>query len=213
MQGKLIIISFILISYLSSCSNSGGANQKSFCDTVCLKDSIKFRDEQNKFRPYVFISAKNCMADTLKWGYARGSKTSMAFQKYKLNKDFTRCYFNDTSYAWLVFNICETGRGYVFKVPYNKNVQLFKSSAALNNLDPKFSVAQGLVAYTDRGNIFVEDMVTQKKAMMTFGKATEMELDFIHEVIDSVNITPSRIWAKLKIDGEWKEIEKNIVLK
>jgi hypothetical protein len=213
MQGKLTIVAIIILSYLSSCSNSGGNNQKTFCDTVCLKDSIKFRDEQNKFKPYVFISAKNCGADTLRWGYAGGSKTSIAFQKYKLNKDFTRCFIYDTSYAWLIFNVCETGRGYLFKLSYGKNVQQFKSSAAINNFDPKFSVAQGLVAYTDRGNIFVEDMATQKKAMMTFGKGTEMDLNFIHEAIDTVNITPTRIWAKVKIDNDWKEIEKNIVLK
>src|SRR5258708_3729888 len=96
MQGKLTIVAMIIISYLSSCSNSGGNNQKTFCDTVCMKDSIKFRDEQSKFRPYVFISAKNCMADTLRWGYSGGSKTSIAFQKYKLNKDFTRCFIYDT---------------------------------------------------------------------------------------------------------------------
>ena len=213
MQGKLTIAALIIISWLSSCSNSDGGNQKTFCDTVCQEDSMKFKDEQNKFKPYVYISAKNCRADTLKWGYSGADKTSIAFQKYKLNKDFTRCFINDTSYAWLMFNVCETGRGYLLKLPYSKNVQLFKSSAALNNFDPKFSVAQGLVAYTDRGNIFVEDMATQKKAMMTFGKGTEMDLDFIHEAIDTVNITPTRIWAKVKIDGNWKEIEKNITLK
>ena len=37
--------------------------------------------------------------------------------------------------------------------------------------------------------------------------------DAIHESIDSVNITPTRIWVKVKIDNEWKEMEKNIILK
>ncbi len=48
---------------------------------------------------------------------------------------------------------------------------------------------------------------------MTFGKPTEMDLDFIHDVIDSVNITLTHIWAKVKIDNEWKELQKNITLK
>jgi hypothetical protein len=200
-----------MITYLSSCSNSGGGNQKTFCDTVCLKDSIKFRDEQNKFRPYVLISAKDCKADSLKWGYAGGTKTTIDFKKYKLNKDFTRCFFNDTSYAWLMFNVCETGRGYLVKLPYHGNHQIL--NAALNNFDPKFSVAQGLVAYTDKGNIFVEDMATGKKAMMTFGKQIEMDLNFVHDAIDTVNITPTRVWAKVKVDGDWKQIEKIITLK
>jgi hypothetical protein len=213
MKGKLTIAAIVAVFFFSSCSNSGDGDKNALCDTVCQKDSIKFRDEQNKFRPFVFISAKNCKSDSLKWGYSGSEKTIIDFQKYKLNKDFTRCYINDTSYAWLVFNLCETGRGYLLKLPYSENVQLFKSSAALNNFDPKFSVAEGIVAYTDRGNLFVEEMATQKKAMMTFGKETQMELDYIHDVIDSVNITPTRIWAKVKIDGEWKEIGKNITLK
>jgi len=207
------IAALAILSYLSSCSNSGGGNQKTICDTVCLKDSIKFRDDQNKFKPYVFISAKNCNADTLRWGYVGGPKTSLSFKKYKLNKDFTSCFINDTSYAWLLFNVCETGRGYIYKLPYSKAVSFSMSSAAINGFDPKFSVAKGMVAYTDKGNILVEEMATQKKATMTFGKPIEIDLDFIHDVIDSVNITPTHIWAKVKIDNEWKELQKDITLK
>ena len=47
---------------------------------------------------------------------------------------------------------------------------------------------------------------------MTFGKALDFDFDAIHETLDSVNITRSRIWAKVKIDGEWKTLEKNIAL-
>lgn len=70
-----------------------------------------------------------------------------------------------------------------------------------------------MIAYSDKGNVFVEELVTGKKAMMTFGKALDIDYDVIHETIDSVNITPQRIWVKVKIDGEWKELEKNIELK
>lgn len=213
MQGKLTIAALLLLTYLSSCSNSGTGKQKPLCDTICQKDSIKYIDAQNKFKPYVYISAKDCKSDSLKWGYSGGTKTTLEFRKYKLNKDFTRCYINDTLYAWLVFNVCENGRGYLLKLPYSKTVQMFKSSVAINNFDPKFSVAESLVAYTDKGNVFVEEMSTQKKAMMTFGKPIEFDADFIHDAIDSVNITPTRIWAKVKIDGDWKELQKNITLK
>jgi hypothetical protein len=56
-------------------------------------------------------------------------------------------------------------------------------------------------------------MATGKKAMMTFGKSIEeLDYDAMHEFIDSVNITPTRVWAKVLMDKKWKEIEKNITL-
>lgn len=85
-------------------------------------------------------------------------------------------------------------------------------TSGINNIDPKFSIAGNLLAYTDRGNIYVEDITTGKKAMMTFGENLEIDYDVIHEYIDSVNITNSRIWVKVKIKDNWKELEKKIVL-
>jgi hypothetical protein len=113
----------------------------------------------------------------------------------------------------MLFNDCLTGRGYQVKLPFDKKSNISKKSSGINNFDHKFSVADDLIAYTDRGNIFVEDITTGKKEMMTFGKATDINYDVIHETIDSVNITPARIWVKVKIDGEWKVLEKNITLK
>jgi hypothetical protein len=66
--------------------------------------------------------------------------------------------------------------------------------------------------YTDKGNIFVEDIATGKKALMTFGQQLDFDFDVIHETLDSVHITPDRIWAKVKVDKEWKTLEKNITL-
>ncbi|HLG41153.1 MAG TPA: hypothetical protein VI461_15835, partial [Chitinophagaceae bacterium] len=103
--------------------------------------------------------------------------------------------------------------GYYLKIPFDKTRMLGRKASAINALDKKFYVADGLVAYTDRGNIFVEDMITGKQAMMTFGKDIKPNYNDIHTSIDSVNITPARIWAKVKIDGEWKELEKKIELK
>jgi hypothetical protein len=48
--------------------------------------------------------------------------------------------------------------------------------------------------------------------MMTFGAQTDMEYDAMHETVESVQITPTRIWAKVKINKEWTEKEKAITL-
>jgi hypothetical protein len=175
-----------------------------------MQDSLKFIDNNNKLKPYVYISAKNCNGDTLTWGFI-GQNKNIPFE-YRLNKDYTRCYIKDTSYALLVFNTCENGRGYFLKLSYAKKSSFRKSTTAINNFDPKFSVADSLLAYTDKGNLFVEDSGNDKKTFMTFGKALDFDFDAIHETLDSVNITRSRIWAKVKIDGEWKTLEKNIAL-
>ena len=42
--------------------------------------------------------------------------------------------------------------------------------SGINSFDPKFSIADGLVAYSDGGNIFVEELTTGKTATMTFGE-------------------------------------------
>jgi hypothetical protein len=175
-----------------------------------MKDSLKFIDNNSKLKPYVYISAKNCTGDTLTWGYI-GQNKNILFN-YKLNKDYTRCFIKDTSLALLVFNTCETGRGYFLKFSFGKKASFKKSTSAINNFDPKFSVADSLLSYTDKGNIFVEDIVSGKKAIVTFGKQLDFDFDAIHETLDSVNITRNRIWAKIKMDDGWKILEKNITL-
>lgn len=207
----LTLISFIAVIAFLSCNNKNAATTKaSFCDTVCMKDSLKFIDTKNKLEPYVYISAKDCKGDTLTWGFI-GQNKNIAFN-YKLNKDYTRCYIKDTSYALLVFNTCENGRGYFMKFSFGKKASFRKGTTAVNNFDPKFSVADSLLAYTDKGNLFVEHIGSDKIATMTFGKELDFDFDAIHETLDSVNITPTHIWAKVKVDDEWKVLEKNITL-
>ena len=210
MHPKLILLSGLSVAVLS-CSNKNSATSKNtFCDTVCMSDSLNFVDNNNPLRPYVYISAKNCTGDTLTWGY-EGQNKNIQFN-YKLNKNYTRCIIKDTAFALLIFNTCENGRGYFLRFSFAKKGSFKKSTSAINNFDPKFSVADGLLAYTDKGNIFVEDIPTGKKATLTFGRSLDFDFDAIHETLDSVNVTPDRIWAKVKIDGEWKTLEKNIVL-
>lgn len=211
MQLKLILLSSVSAFLIVSCGNKNSATGKNLlCDTVCMKDSLNFVENSNPLKPYVYISAKNCTGDTLTWGYI-GQNKNIPFN-YKLNKDYTRCIIKDTGFALLIFNTCENGRGYFLKLSYNKKASFRKSTSAINNFDPKFSVADSLLAYTDKGNIFVEDISTGKKANLTFGKSLDFDFDAMHETLDSVNISPNRIWAKFKIDGEWKTAEKNITL-
>jgi hypothetical protein len=217
---KILILPALALLFvwtLDACKSSSGL--PSFCDTVCLKDSIKFDKEDNPLKPYVHISAKNCTGDTLEWSYAdlgvarKMNLTDLVGAAVRINKDAISCFIKDTSYAWVSFNDCSNGRGYVLKIPFNKKENIARKSSALNRFDPKFSVAEGLVAYSDRGNIFVEDMTTGKQAMMTFGEKADIDYDAIHESIDTVNITASRVWAKVKLKEGWKEVEKSIELK
>lgn len=219
MRLLFIPIFFIALAWVFGSCKSGSSVPPSFCDTSCLNDSIKFTKEEHPLKPYVYISASKCIADTLTWSYIdMGANRKMGLPDFlgtpvHINKDNITCFIKDTSYAWVLFNDCSNGRGYSLKIPFNKKDNIGRKSSAINKFDPKFSVADGLVAYSDRGNLFVEDMATGKTAMMTFGAKADIDYDAIHETVDSVNVTPTRLWAKVKIGTEWKTFEKNIELK
>ncbi len=215
---RILIIAItvaLTTQFFSACKSS--TKPESLCDNPCLKDTLKFSGE-HFLKPYVYISAKDCLADSIIWSYESmgvNRKTGISYllgASVKLNKNMVRCLIKDTAWAWVLFNDCSTGRGFQLKLPYSKNQNFSLKSSGINNLDPKFSVEDHLVANTDRGNIFVEDMVTGKKAMMTFGERLDIDYDAIHEFIDSVNVTPARIWVKVKLAGGWKELEKSIRL-
>ncbi len=218
MRSLFITALFIgIIAFTMGCK-SGDPGPATFCDTTCLGDSVKFTGD-HKLAPYVYITASACNADTITWSYrGMGVNRKMDIADIlkndgiRIDKDFVKCFFRDTAYAWLLFNDCATGRGYQLKLPFNKTANIGRKGGGINNTDPKFAVADNLVAYTDRGNIFVEEISTGKTAQMTFGEDLGIEFDIIHEYIDSVNITPARIWAKVKVGKEWKEMEKEITL-
>lgn len=214
---RILLLLFLSTSLISSCGNSGGP--KKFCSTTCQTDTIKFTKDDHKLKPYLFISASECLPDSVIWSYSGlGTNRKLSFSdfaghKFQLNESYIDCFINDTSYIWLSFNDCSNGRGYVTKIPFDKSKNIFRKGSAFNKHDPKYAVADGLIAYTDRGNVFVEDKTTGKKAMMTFGKMiADLDYDAMHEFIDSVNITPTRIWVKVMIDNNWKEMEKAITL-
>jgi hypothetical protein len=207
---------FVAGIFITSCGASkGDGGGKTFCDTAaCMKDTLRFTGNTPQ-KPYLWITAENCRPGEITRSYTgMGSElaTEFGFPDVKVNKDYIRCLFNGNEYAWILFNDCVTGRGYQYKLPFSKTGSISKNSSGLNSIDPKFSVAENVVAYTDRGNIFIEDVNTGKKGMMTFGKAIEIDYDVIHESIDSVNITNQRIWAKIKQDGKWVELEKAVTL-
>ncbi len=196
---------------LAACKSSTAT--KTFCDTACLTDTITFRGN-HALNPYIQISATNCKPDQVIRSHDLMPilQTEFGFGSVYVNKDFIRCIFSDTAYAYILFNDCLTGRGYQIRMPFSKSGTISKRSSGINNLDPKFAVADNMIAYTDRGNIYVEEVSTGKKAMMTFGKGLDIDYDALHEFIDSVNVTPGRIWVKVKIDDKWTELEKKITL-
>jgi hypothetical protein len=215
----LILLLIIAYSFNISTGCKSASKEKTFCDTACLKDSIKFTGD-HKLAPYVYISASTCIADTLTWSYnGMGVNRKVSLAEFlnhpvHINKDYIKCIFKDTAYAWLLFNDCATGRGYQLKLPFNKTANIGRKGGGINSTDPKFNVADNLVAYSDRGNLFVEEISTGKKAEMTFGEDLGIDFDYIHDYIDSVNITPTRIWARFKAENgkEWQTKEKTITL-
>lgn len=213
---KLLIAPLFMIAAVSMFVSCGGSSSgpATFCDTTCLKDTLKFAGN-HKLEPYVYLSVKDCKPDSIIWsfkGLGANRKTKFDYRDVSVNKDFIRCVFNDTAAAFILFNDCLTGRGFQIKLPFNKTQSFSMRTSGINNIDPKFSIGDNLLAYTDRGNIYVEEFTTGKKAMMTFGEKLDIDYDAIHEHIDSVNITNSRIWVKVKIGDAWKELEKKIVL-
>lgn len=200
------------ISAMPGCKSSGAP--KTFCDTACISDTIRFT-ANHVLKPYVYITAKDCKPESIIRSHdAMGAslKTDFGFASVSFNKNFIQCLFSDTSYAYILFNDCATGRGYQVKLPFSKTGTISKRSSGINSLDPKFAVANDMIAYTDRGNIYVEQVSSGKKAMMTFGKGLDIDYDAIHEYIDTVNVTSERIWVKVKIDDKWTELEKKISL-
>ena len=206
-----------MICFVSCKSDS--ATVATFCDTSCLKDSIKFIKSEHPYQPYLYISAKNCAADSITWSYMdlgvnrKMSLKDLVGTDVKLNSKAVGCFIQDTSFALVYFNDCETGRGISIKLPYAQGGKKQSIVSALTKFDPKFSIADNLLVYSDRGNLFVEDMATGKKDNITFGERVEIDYDHLHDYIDSVNVTPTTIWAKVKIGKEWKELDKKISLK
>lgn len=205
-----------LAAFISSCGSSSDGRSV-FCDTACFGDSLVVTGS-HRLKPYVVISASHCEADTIAWSYeGMGVNRKMGISdllnnEVTLNRNYIKIVMNDTAAALVMFNDCHTGRGYQLLLPFNDRDNLGRRSSGINNLDPRFHVDESMVAYTDRGNLFVEEISTGKKATVTFGKALPIDYDAIHDHIDSVHVTPSRVWVRVKIDDNWEELDKKITL-
>lgn len=203
---------------IASCANNNNAGTaKTFCDTACNSDTLKYSGD-HRYRPQVTISQKNCLADTLSWTHdGLPSKRQMQIptlvnNTVRVNKSAVDCFIKDTSYAWLSFNDCVTGRGYLLKLPFSKKENINKISSALNAFDKKFVVPADLRAYADYSTIYVVDVNSDKKEQMTFKEQYDIDFNNVHQVIDSINISRNRIFVLLKKKGQDVPLEKKINL-
>jgi hypothetical protein len=214
---KLYTLLLAAIAFFCSCSNSGKGT--TFCDTTCKKDSFVFEGD-DKLKQSVSISVHHCEADTLAYTHV-GKKGIRKMDMHdllkgkavKLNESALETAFLDTTTAWVSFNDCISGRGYLLKINLTYTGGVSVLSGALNRFDKKFSIDPDLRAYTDRGNIYVDNVKTGKSAQMTFKEEyADMKFDEIHKVLDSINVTKSRIYVKLIKEGKEVPIEKKIDL-
>lgn len=205
---KLLSVAAIIgLLIFTSCSDGGSGTSQPFCsDTSCISDPIVV-ESADPAKPFVRISFKDCQIDSIHWEKGGlGNIKDIIFNEFiekpvKPSKQFLTCEIIDGKYAWVKFNDCTTGRGYLLKLPFDKEGTTNKFTSAINNFDPKFEVEEGLVAYYDNTFIYVEDMHTGKiaKQLLTESGVTDIDYDNIHNLIDSVNITKGNIYAKLKI--------------
>lgn len=208
----LIVLALLL---MTSCSNNA-ETAKTFCDTACNSDSLHFKGD-NKLNPIVSIGLNACKADTVMWTHDLAGSKMLSLrddlgQDVYLNKSAIDAYFKDTSYVWLQFNDCKTGRGYLIKLPYSKSEERRKITGAFTKFDPKFSIAPDLIVYTDRGSVFVENLENGNQATMPFDKTYDIDFNKLHEMVDSVHVTKDRIFVQMIRDGKKMPYEKKVNL-
>ncbi len=214
---KLLSITFVIaILVFISCTNqSKEATAVPFCsDTTCITEPILVKSDASG-KPFIKISFKDCGIDSVHWEKGgMGSIKDIIFSEFiekpvRPVQQFLTTEIIDGKYAWVKFNDCTTGRGYVLKLSFDKEGATSKFTSAINNFDPKFKVEEGLVAYYDNTFIYVEDQKTGQiaKQLLTDTGVTDINYDDVHSLIDSVNITKTNIYAKLKVQD--KEVIHN----
>ena len=211
------VMALLIAAAMGSCGSAG--KPKPFCDTTGCNGAPLLFTGAFADSPFVKIPLNGCQADSIIWGHRamenyRGQTfAELVGKEALLNAKCATAYFNDTSYAWLKFNDCVTGRGYLLKLPFNKTGKMSIYTSALNNFDPKFSVQDGLIAYYSGTDIYVQDEATGDVQSASFADSEQdYKYDKVHDNFDSVNITRERIWAKVKVKGSFKEVEKKIKL-
>lgn len=212
---KLFSCLAVLTLLAASCGNSGSTS-RTFCDTACRSQPFAFTGD-HPLQPTVNISVKNCMADTLTWTH----KELPSSRQVQLGSFFTEavrihpsaldCFIKDTSYAWVSYNDCESGRGYMLRLPFNKSGNIKRVNTALTRFDPKFSLDKSMLAYASESTIYAVNMNTNEEETMSL-QGNVLDFDNIHSTLDSINITPSRIYVRVIKDGKPVELQKQISL-
>src|SRR4051812_20551254 len=106
----------LVLLIMTSCNNSGKSGQ-TFCDTTCNNDTIRFEGNSG-FEQKLKIGMKNCFPDTVSWTHRKALNekkiqlTEFLNKNLKINRKAVDAAFQDTSFVWLSFNDCVTGRGY-----------------------------------------------------------------------------------------------------
>ncbi len=214
---KSLILILTVGLFIAGCGDNSAITAATFCDTACNNDSLKYSGD-HQLNPQVAITVNNCVGDSITWTHdALPANRQMHMgtlldNLVRLNKSAVSCFIKDTSYAWVAFNDCITGRGYLLQLPFDKKQSVRKMSSAINSFDKKFVVPDDVRAYADYSTIYVEDINTGKKEQMTFKEEFKINFNKIHEVIDSVNVSHDRIFVQLIKNGEKLSLEKQISL-
>lgn len=214
----LKLIPTVLLMVLVSCQSAEKetAASEPFCkDTACLSETLRY-DSPAPGKPFVTISFKNCKIDNIHWEKGgKGVIKDILFSEYipndvKPSKEALSCTIVDGKYAWIRFNDCATGRGYVIRLPFDSDGTTSKFTSALNNFDPKFKISDDLVAYYDNTFIYVQDTKTGDIAqqLLTDTGVKSINYNDVHSLIEEVNITKDSIYAKLKVDNKIIEHHK-----
>lgn len=217
-----ILFTFIAILLISCANNSNSKKQAAaFCaDTTCVQEPLLI-SEQGNGNPLVIISFKDCKIDSINWEKdGLGVKKAINFSEFvgkevRISKEKISGEIIEAKFAWIKFNDCTTGRGFIIKLPFDKTGNTSKITSALNSFDPNYKVAEGLVSYYDNTFIYVEDIKTGliAKTLLTDTGVRNIDYDYVHSLIESVDITTSHIKATIIVDGFPKQIDKPLVFK
>jgi len=222
MRYLLLMIAVVSLVYTNSSCSSGSSGPATYCDTTCIGDTMKFElKEPNNLRAY--ISARNCKADTIMWtnrylnNWLKLDFGEVVSPDVRVNKDNITIHFVDTSFLWIELKDCITGRGYLSKLSYNTKGKRSRYTSGLTRFDKKNVIEDGLIAYFDKVFVYVQNIKTGEELKMKIATQTALDFEYDHfrDILDSVNITSKRIYAKVKRtpESEWIDIEKAISFK
>jgi hypothetical protein len=222
MRYLFFMAAVMLLGYSNSGCKQKTAAPAVYCDTTCLTDTLKFQvKEPDNLR--VYITVKNCKADTIMWtnkyltNWLKLDFGEIVSPDVRVNKDNITVHFVDTAFAWLEMKDCISGRGYLSKLNFDPKAKRSRYTSGLTRFDKKNVIEDGFIAYFDRVFVYVQKIKTGEVQQMKIAGQTGIEFDYDHfrDLLDSVNITGKRIYARVKKtpQSEWENMEKVISFK